>query len=84
MSEVSPDTVEGLAFGEALEELERIVADLEGGRLELEQSLDRYERGVTLLKALQRRLSDAQQRVTMLMGELEDGTGEPAEEGQDG
>lgn len=60
-----------MAFGEALKELESIVADLEGGRLELEASLSRYERGVALLRALQAKLADAQQRVTMLVGELE-------------
>lgn len=60
-----------LAFGEGLAELERIVGELEGGQLELEDSMARYERGVVLLKALQGKLSDAQQKVTMLIGELE-------------
>ena len=40
------------SFGEALAELDRIVAALEGGQLELEDSMTRYERGVGLLKAL--------------------------------
>lgn len=61
-----------LPFGEALRELEAIVGQLEGGQLELEDSLERYERGVALLRALQSRLSEAQQRVSVLMGELED------------
>jgi len=60
-----------LAFGEALSELEAIVAQLESGQLELEDSLSQYERGVGLLRALQAKLADAQQRVTMLIGELE-------------
>lgn len=59
------------SFGDALAELDRIVADLEGGQLELEDSLTRYERGVGLLKSLQAKLADAQQKVTMLIGELE-------------
>jgi exodeoxyribonuclease VII small subunit len=63
--------VEGLAFGEAMSELEAIVAQLESGQLELEDSLERYERGVALLRSLQTRLSEAQQRVTVLMGELD-------------
>lgn len=62
---------EDMAFGEALRELESIVAALEGGQLELEESLSRYERGVALLRTLQSRLADAQQRVTVLVGELE-------------
>ncbi len=60
-----------MAFGEALKELEGIVAALEGGQLELEESLSRYERGVALLRALQAKLADAQQKVTSLIGELE-------------
>lgn len=62
---------EEMAFGEALKELESIVAALESGQLELEDSLSRYERGVALLRALQSRLAEAQQRVTVLVGELE-------------
>jgi len=61
-----------LPFGEALAELEAIVGQLESGQLELEESLDQYERGVGLLKLLQARLTEAQQKVTMLIGELED------------
>jgi exodeoxyribonuclease VII small subunit len=62
---------EKMAFGEALKELETIVTALESGQLELEESLSRYERGVALLRALQGKLSDAQQRVTALLGEIE-------------
>ena len=60
-----------LTFGSALAELDQIVAALEGGQLELEDSMGRYERGVALLRALQAKLADAQQKVTMLVGELE-------------
>jgi exodeoxyribonuclease VII small subunit len=67
-------TPESLAFGEALAELETIVGQLESGQLELEDSLEKYERGVALLRALQARLTDAQQKVTVLMGELESDT----------
>jgi len=62
---------DALPFGDALAELEAIVGQLESGQLELEDSLEKYERGVALLRALQSRLSEAQQKVTMLMGELE-------------
>jgi exodeoxyribonuclease VII small subunit len=64
-----------LSFGSALTELDQIVAALEGGQLELEDSLERYERGVALLRALQAKLADAQQKVTMLVGELESESG---------
>lgn len=73
----SARSVEDLRFSEALAELEAIVAALEGGQLDLEDSLARYERGVALLRACQAKLGEAEQRVTMLMGELE--AGEAAE-----
>ena len=60
-----------MRFSDALAELESIVSALEGGQLELEDSLARYERGVALLRACQARLTEAEQRVTMLMGEVE-------------
>jgi exodeoxyribonuclease VII small subunit len=83
MSDNQGTAAEELAFGAALRELEAIVAALESGTLELEDSLDRYERGVALLRSLQARLGEAQQRVTMLIGELEaeaaaDGGPEPS------
>jgi exodeoxyribonuclease VII small subunit len=71
MNESACPAPEGQSFGEALGELDRIVAELEGGQLELEESLLRYERGVALLRGLQAKLADAQQKVTLLMGELE-------------
>ena len=63
--------VEELTFREAMGELDVIVRVLESNSLELEDSLVSYERGVSLLRALQGRLNEAQQKVEVLMGELE-------------
>lgn len=63
--------IEQLTFREARAELDGIVGTLESNTLELEDSLAKYERGVALLRALQGRLSDAQQKVDVLMGQLE-------------
>lgn len=63
--------IEELTFREAMAELDGIVGVLESNTLELEDSLAKYERGVALLRALQGRLSDAQQKVDVLMGQLE-------------
>lgn len=65
--------IEELSFREAMAELEEIVGVLETNTLELEESLSRYERGVTLLTALRTRLNGAQQKVETLMGELDVG-----------
>lgn len=78
--EADQQATESLAFSEELKELESIVGSLEGGQLELEDSLARYERGVALLRSLQSKLADAQQKVTMLIGELEEEAGEAAAE----
>jgi exodeoxyribonuclease VII small subunit len=83
MSEEQQTPPEELHFGAALSELEAIVGSLESGSLELEDSLDRYERGVALLRSLQGRLSEAQQKVTMLLGELESEAGETGAGGVD-
>ena len=63
--------IEELTLREAMAELERTVSALEGNTLELEESLARYERGVALVRALRGRLDGAQQRIEVLMGELD-------------
>lgn len=50
----------------ALQELERIVSNMEDGQLPLEQSLASYKRGAELLKYCQAALQDAQQQVKIL------------------
>lgn len=64
-------SIDEMGFGEAMAELESIVRNLEGGQLELEESLSRYERGVALIAALQSKLSSAEQKVTALLGQIQ-------------
>ena len=71
MTESANQPIEELSFGQSLKELEGIVGQLEGGQLELEDSLARYERGVGLVRSLQEKLSSAEQKVTTLLGEIE-------------
>lgn len=59
--------VEDLTFKEASVELERVVRQLEGGDLELEDALERYARGVELLCSLRERLNNAEQKVQVLL-----------------
>ena len=56
-----------LTFKEASIELEQIVRALEKGDLELEDSLERYGRGVELLASLRERLTNAEQKVRTLL-----------------
>jgi len=59
-----------MSFREAMEELNSIVSKLESNTLELEEILQVYERGIALLADLQKRITNAQQKVDVLMGEL--------------
>jgi exodeoxyribonuclease VII small subunit len=70
-SDVESIDLSAMTFKQASEELESIVRMLEGNQLELEESLKHYERGVSLLKTLQSRLGEAQQKITVLLGEIE-------------
>lgn len=65
--------VEELTYKEASQELERIIRSLESGDMELEGSLESYTRGVELLKSLRSRLSEAEQKVSILLQDV-DGT----------
>ena len=58
---------EELSFKEASIELEQVVRSLESGDLELEDALARYARGVELLKSLRERLTNAEQKVKVLL-----------------
>jgi exodeoxyribonuclease VII small subunit len=55
------------AFETSLEELERIVRELEQGELTLEKSLELFEQGVKLSRECQERLSQAERRIEILM-----------------
>lgn len=62
---------------EALTELGRLVTAMEKGNLSLEESLTHFEQGIKLTKICQQHLTDAKQRVQLLVGkngraELED------------
>ncbi|MEE8716218.1 MAG: exodeoxyribonuclease VII small subunit [Coriobacteriales bacterium] len=63
--------IAGMTYNEASEELERIIKALESNQLELEESLQLYQRGVALLSDLRRRLTEAEASVRELMGHIE-------------
>jgi exodeoxyribonuclease VII small subunit len=54
-------------FEAALRELEQIVEQLEAGDLPLERSLELFEQGVSLSRACQKRLDEAERRVEILL-----------------
>jgi exodeoxyribonuclease VII small subunit len=61
------------SFEESLAELEKIVAELESGRLGLTDALARYEQGVKHLKGCQQLLEQAERKIELLSGVDADG-----------
>lgn len=69
-------------FEAALEELERLVEQMEQGDMTLEESLKSFERGIQLTRRCQQALKEAEQRIQILLQEngattLEPFTDEP-------
>jgi exodeoxyribonuclease VII small subunit len=59
-----------MSFEKALAELEKLVAQMEGGNLSLEQALASHKRGLELARFCQERLEAAQRQVRVLEGEV--------------
>ena len=61
------ETTSSPNFEASLEELERIVKELEKGELPLEQSLQLFENGMRLSADCKRQLEEAESRVEILV-----------------
>ena len=72
MSQKSRKIPKSTKFEDALGELEAIVESLEGGEQSLESSLEQFERGVALSRFCQQSLSEAEQKVKILMNDTAD------------
>lgn len=68
---------EKMTFEESVDELEGIIAQLETGETNLEDSLKQFERGITLARASQTKLQQAEQKVSILLNQQEDAKLEP-------
>lgn len=80
-------TVEQLSFEQALERLEAIVAQLEGGTLPLEEALELFQEGSELQARCQQLLSEAEATVEKLLADnntVAGGLGAAAAEGDEG
>jgi exodeoxyribonuclease VII small subunit len=58
-------------FEGSLKRLEEIVAQLEGNKLALEQSLEIFEEGVKLVRFCAGRLDEAERRIEILLADKE-------------
>jgi len=66
-------------FEDALAELQQIVGELEDGTIGLEESLQRFEKGIGLLRTCYSVLQDAEQKIEILTGLDADGNAEIAD-----
>lgn len=61
------ETREAPTFEASLDELERVVKELEKGDLPLEKSLELFERGMTLSADCKKQLEEAETKVELLL-----------------
>lgn len=78
MAKSAPAPVASVAdFEHSLDELEQLVARMEGGELSLDESLSSFERGIGLYRHCQQALENAELRVRMLLDPDAPDTAEP-------
>jgi exodeoxyribonuclease VII small subunit len=63
----APATPPAADFEHSLDELEQLVARMEGGELSLDESLTSFERGIGLYRHCQQSLEQAELRVRLLL-----------------
>ena len=59
--------MEELSFEEAMENLEKVVSDLEAGKLSLDESVKRFEEGMKLSKHCNEILEKAEKQINVLV-----------------
>lgn len=67
MAEDKPAEKPVESFETCLDELERVVRELEAGDLSLERSLELFEKGMGLTETCRKQLEEAETRVEMLI-----------------
>jgi len=55
-----------MTYEQQLQQLETLIKQLENGDLSLDQALAAYEQGITLIRACQQQLEQAEQRIQLL------------------
>lgn len=71
-----------LTFEERLQQVEALIAKMESGEMPLEEAMQQYEAGMNALNALEKELTAAQQRLTVLRQQSGEDVEVPMEEQQ--
>jgi exodeoxyribonuclease VII small subunit len=69
----------GLTFEQAIQRLEKIVADMEGAELPLEDVLKKYEEGSKLVRFCSHKLEEAEKKIEVLTKKTDGVAFEPFE-----
>ena len=69
MAKNNENDVSKLSFEDTIKELTGIVSKIEQGQISLENSIQQYERGMTLIKHCRQILSKAEQRIVKISEE---------------
>ena len=77
MADQTQDAKPVTSFETCLDELEKVVKELESGDLSLERSLELFERGMGLSDTCRKQLEEAETRVEMLIRKEGRMTAEP-------
>ena len=71
------------SFEEQMEDLEKIVSELENGKLNLDESVSKFEEGIKISKDCSKILEEAEKKITILVnqdGEMKEENFEANEE----
>lgn len=60
---MNKENFKNLSFEEALEQLETLVRDLEGGRIKLDDAIEAYDKAIALKKLCEEKLKAAELKV---------------------
>ena len=72
------NSIEKMNFEQAIKELTEIVAKIEQGQIPLQESIDQYEKGMTLIKHCREILQKAEKRIEKI-SKTDDKKQNPAE-----
>lgn len=73
-----------LSFEKAMEQLERIVQELESEELPLEKAIRKFEEGIKLSKFCNHKLEESEKKVNLLMEDQDGQFKETDRDGSDG
>lgn len=80
--QAAPEPSSIAQFEQSLDELEQLVAKMEGGELSLDESLRSFERGIALFRNCQTALEQAELRVKLLLDPNDPDNAEDFEAGE--